>query len=185
MDCSLPNSSVHGISQARVLKWVAIFFFRGSSWPRDWTYISWLADRFFTTEPPGKPIIFGIVVVQSLSHVGLSATPRSVACQASLSFTVSWSLLKSMSIESVMLSNISSSVTPFFSCPQSFPASGFLFFASGGQTLAWVIFRWACSNNRSLWDAVDFSSGCAPCVPDTHPFLDHPWSIVQLVPWWD
>ena len=35
MDCSLPGSSVHGIFQARVLKWVAISFSRGSSQPRD------------------------------------------------------------------------------------------------------------------------------------------------------
>ena len=40
VDCSLPGSSVHGISQARVLEWVAISFSRGSSWPRDWTCIS-------------------------------------------------------------------------------------------------------------------------------------------------
>ena len=35
MDCSLPGSSVHGISQARILEWVAIPFSRGSSQPRD------------------------------------------------------------------------------------------------------------------------------------------------------
>ena len=35
MDCSLPGSSVHSISQARVLEWLAISFSRGSSWPRD------------------------------------------------------------------------------------------------------------------------------------------------------
>ena len=35
MDCSLLGSSVHGISQARILKWVAIPFSRGSSQPRD------------------------------------------------------------------------------------------------------------------------------------------------------
>ena len=46
-----------------------------------------------------------VVVVQSLSHVLVFATPPTFTCQASLSFTVSWSLLKSMSIESVMLSN--------------------------------------------------------------------------------
>ena len=40
MDCSLPGSSVHGISQARILEWVAFPFFRGYSWPRDWTCIS-------------------------------------------------------------------------------------------------------------------------------------------------
>ena len=36
MDCSLPGSSVHGILQARILKWIALPSFRGSSQPRDW-----------------------------------------------------------------------------------------------------------------------------------------------------
>ena len=45
------------------------------------------------------------VVVQSLSHVQLFAIPWTEALQASLSFTISWSWLKYMSIESVMLSN--------------------------------------------------------------------------------
>ena len=45
------------------------------------------------------------VVVQSLRHVRLFATPWTEACQASLSFTISWSLLKLMSTESVMPSN--------------------------------------------------------------------------------
>ena len=40
MDCSSPGSSVHEISQARTLEWVAISFSRGSSWPRDWTCVS-------------------------------------------------------------------------------------------------------------------------------------------------
>ena len=40
MDCSPPGSSVHGILQARILQWVAMPSFRGSSWPRDWTRVS-------------------------------------------------------------------------------------------------------------------------------------------------
>ena len=48
MDCSLPGSSVHGIFQARVLKGVAISFTKGSSWPRNQTRVSCIADRFFT-----------------------------------------------------------------------------------------------------------------------------------------
>ena len=40
IDCSLPGSSVHGISQARILEWVAISFSRGTSRLRDWTHIS-------------------------------------------------------------------------------------------------------------------------------------------------
>ena len=50
------SSSVHGILQARILEWVAIFFSRGSSQPRGWTWISHIAGRFFLpSEPPGKP----------------------------------------------------------------------------------------------------------------------------------
>ena len=40
MDYSLPSSSVHGISRAGILEWVAIFYSRESSWPRDSTCIS-------------------------------------------------------------------------------------------------------------------------------------------------
>ena len=48
MNCSLPGSSVHGIHQARVLEWAAIFFPRGSSRPKTRTRISCIAGRFFT-----------------------------------------------------------------------------------------------------------------------------------------
>ena len=40
MDCSPPGSSVHELLQARILEWVAISFFRGSSRPRDRIHIS-------------------------------------------------------------------------------------------------------------------------------------------------
>ena len=48
MDCSLPDSSVHGIFQARVLEWVAISFSRKSSRPRDRTQVSRIVSRRFT-----------------------------------------------------------------------------------------------------------------------------------------
>ena len=48
MDYSLPESSIHGIFQARVLEWVAISFSRRSSWPRDWTRVSRIAGTRFT-----------------------------------------------------------------------------------------------------------------------------------------
>ena len=54
MDCSSPGSSVHGISHVRILKWVTISFSKGSSQPRDQTWVSCIAGWFFTTEPPGK-----------------------------------------------------------------------------------------------------------------------------------
>ena len=46
MDFSLPDSSVHGILQARILKWAAISFSRGSSQPRDPTWVSCIAGKF-------------------------------------------------------------------------------------------------------------------------------------------
>ena len=48
MDCSPPSSSVHRIFHARILEWVAIPFSRGSSPPRDRTWVSCIAGRFLT-----------------------------------------------------------------------------------------------------------------------------------------
>ena len=48
MDCNPSGSSVHGISQARLLVWVTISS-RGSSRPRDQSQVSWIAGRFFTS----------------------------------------------------------------------------------------------------------------------------------------
>ena len=67
MDRSPPGSTVHGISQARILERAVIFSFRGSSQPRDWTCVfasPALAGRFFTTVPPWK------------LHVTVSDQPR-------------------------------------------------------------------------------------------------------------
>ena len=64
-----------------------------------------------------------VVVVQSLNHFRLFATPRTIPCQASLSLTISQSLLKLMSIESVMHPTIFSSVVAFSSDLQSFAMS--------------------------------------------------------------
>ena len=58
MDCNLPDSTVHGILQARILEWVAVPSSRGSSWPRYRIWVSCIAGRFFTTEPPGKTFSF-------------------------------------------------------------------------------------------------------------------------------
>ena len=62
MDCSLPDSSVHGIIQSRILEWVAISFSRGSSQPRDWTQVSCIRGRCFnlwdTREAGFKPRCF-------------------------------------------------------------------------------------------------------------------------------
>ena len=78
--------------------------------------------------------------VQSLSPVQLLTTPWTAAGQASLSITNSWSLLKLMSITSVMPSNHLMLCHPFSSHLQSFPAWESFpmsqFFTSGGRTSA-------------------------------------------------
>ena len=83
--------------------------------------------------------LFTFSSVQSLSRIQLLATPWTAALQASLSITNSRSLLKLMSIESVMLPTISSSGIAFSFCLQSFPTSGSSpisqFFASDGQSI--------------------------------------------------
>ena len=80
-----------------------------------------------------------VVVVQSLSCVWLFVTPWTEACQASLSFTVSWSLLKPVSIESMMPSNHLILCHPCLLCPQSFPPSESFpmswLFESGSQSI--------------------------------------------------
>ena len=54
VDYSLPGSSVHGISQARILKWVAISFCRASCQPRDWTQVSRIASTLYHLSHQGS-----------------------------------------------------------------------------------------------------------------------------------
>ena len=99
-------------------------FLHKYSWSQGWICLLWL-------------------IVQSPSHVWLFATLWTAVCQASLSFTVFWSLFKLMSIESVMPSNhLILCQRPFSSCPQSFPASG-----SFSKSLLMV---WPIEKNNSL-----------------------------------
>ena len=80
-----------------------------------------------------------VVVVELLSPVGFFAIPWTAARQASLSFTISWSLLKLMSIKLAMPPTMSSSVSLFSACAQSFPVSGSFpmswLFTSGSQSI--------------------------------------------------
>ena len=74
MDCILPNHSVHGILQARIQEWVAISFTRVFE-PVSLYFLHWQADRFFITEPPGKP-------TWQQSHIASSHLLTSVNLQA-------------------------------------------------------------------------------------------------------
>ena len=135
IDSSPPGSAIPRILQARMLEWIAISFSNAWKWK---------------------------VKVKSLCRVWLFATPWTAAHQAppSMGFsrqecwsgvplpspTSSWSLLKFMSTQSLMLST----ATPLSSCPQSGPASGFFpvswLFASSGQILEFQLqhqsFQW-------------------------------------------
>ena len=139
MDCSPPRSAVRGISQARILKWVASSFSSGSSWPRDQTRVSCIAGGFFTTEPPGKPHSLISSVQFSHSVVSNSLRPHELQharppCLSPIPRVHSDSHPSSQWCHPA----ISSSVVPFSSCPQSLPASESFpmsqLFAWGGQS---------------------------------------------------
>ena len=70
MDCSPLCSSVHGILQARVLEWVAIPCSRGSSWPRDWTRDSCIAEDALPSEPHGEPSVPAQMILKRISTGG-------------------------------------------------------------------------------------------------------------------
>ncbi|XDA73904.1 hypothetical protein R6Z07M_004119 [Ovis aries] len=72
MDCDPPDSSVQGISQARILKWIAISSSRGSSRPRDQTHVSCIVGGFFTAESLGKPLTLPTSLYMALLQTLLS-----------------------------------------------------------------------------------------------------------------
>ena len=113
-DYSLPGSSVQGIVQVRILEWVAIPFPRGSSQPRNWTWVSCIAERFFISCSVqfSHSVMSNSLWPHELQHARppcASPTPgvHSNSCPSSR-----WCHLAMLS-----------SVVPFSSCPQSLPAS--------------------------------------------------------------
>ena len=99
--------------------------------------------------------------VQSLSHVWLFVTPWITACQASLSITNSWNSLKLKSIESWCYPAISSSVIPFFSCPQSLQASESFpmnqLFTWGGQSTGVSALASFLPKNTQDWSPLEWT----------------------------
>ena len=102
-----------------------------------WLVEPWTDSKREIEKPPvwKETLLF----LFSRSFMSGPMTRWTAACHASLSFSISWSLLKLMSIVSVVPSAISSSAVPFSSCLQSFPRSESFsvsqFFASGGQRI--------------------------------------------------
>ena len=101
-------------------------------------------------------------VVQLFSRVWLFVTPWTTACQASLSFNISQSLLKLMPSSQWCHPAISSSVIPFSSCLQSFPASGSFpmscLFTSGGQSTGASVSESSLPMNTQDWFPLGLTS---------------------------
>ena len=143
----LPGSSIHRISQAKILKQVGISYSRGSPQPLDRTCIfcvSCIAGGFLTSVLAGKPLFIVdlakytefliskqvMVLLQRLyfesvqfscSVVSDSVIPWTAACQDSLSVNKSRRLLKLMFIELVLPSNCLILCLPLLSLPSVFP----------------------------------------------------------------
>ena len=121
---------------------------QGKQLPSLWSFVSGMVvPGSVLVHQPGSlnPRLLGfmetslVIFAQVLSCVWLFTTPWTAACQASLSITNSWNLPKLMCMSRSCHPTISSSVVPFSSCLQSFPASGSSprrqLFASGGQSI--------------------------------------------------
>ena len=82
-DWSLPGSAAHGIFPGRNTEWVAIFFSRGSTWPRNRTCVSCTAGRFFTVEPPGKPKVQRALFLRHHCHGSPGQPQLTTSCRDS------------------------------------------------------------------------------------------------------
>ena len=143
MERSPPGSSVHGMLQARILEWVAMTSFRGSSWTRDQTHISFISfiGRWVLYHQHHLwSLIWTICCSVTQSCLSDSLWPQRLQhdrlpCSLPSSRVCSNSRPLSQWCHPI----ISSSVIPFSSGLQSFPASGTFpvsqLFASGGQTI--------------------------------------------------
>ena len=117
-----------------------------------------------------------IVVIQSLGQVQLLATPWTAACQASLPFTISWSLLKLMSIESVMPSNHLILCHPLLLLPSILPSLR-VFSNELALCIRWPKY-WSCSFSISSSDEY---LGSISCRTDWFDILAVQWTLKNLL----
>ena len=114
------------------------------------------------------------VVVHSLSHAQLFATPRTTTCQASLSFTISWSLLKLMSTESVIPSNHLIFCHPLFLLPSIFPSIRVLSNESA-LCIRWPKYwSFSISPSSEYSGLISFRIYCPCCPRDSQEFSPAP-----------
>ena len=101
-------------------------------------------------------------VVQLLSHVRIFLTPRAAAHQASLSFAISWSLLKLMSIESMMQSNHLILCHPLLLLPSIFPSIRDTFISKEKLTKVEIFpLEWQLPEVR---DYISFAARSVSCI---------------------
>ena len=98
--------------------------------------LSWGLFHFLYSPAMNLSSLYQFVVVQWLSHVWLFATPRTAACQASLSLTISWNLPKFMFIESVIPSNHLLLFCPLLLLPSILPSIR-VFFSEPALSIRW------------------------------------------------
>ena len=125
MDCSLPGSSVHSIFLGKNTGAGCCSLLQGNFPTQGWNLhllglLDWQANSLPLSYLGSPGYMYQSV--QLLSRVRLSMTPCTAARQASLSITNSWSLLKLMSIESVMPSNHLILCRPLLLLPSVFPS---------------------------------------------------------------
>ena len=113
------------------------------------------------------------VVVQSLSPVRFFVIPRTAARQASLSFTISWSLLKLMSIESVMPSNHLILCCPFLLLPSVFPSIR-VFSNESALHIRWPKY-WSLS--FSISPSSEYSGLITQSKSGLHSFIQFSWGL--------
>ena len=82
MNCSPPGSFVHGILQARVLEWIAVSSFRGSSQPRDQIHVFWI----------GKQILYHWATWEAQDNFNIRYTRYSEKAMAPHSSTLAWQI---------------------------------------------------------------------------------------------
>ena len=127
------------------------------------------------------------VVIQLLSRIQLFATPWTAALQASLSFTVSWVCPNSHPLSWWYHPTISSSVSPFSSCPQLFPESGSFpkiwLFTFGDQGIGSFSFSISPSNEYSRLTSFRMDWFDLPAVEGTLKSLFQHRSLKATILW--
>ena len=91
--CDHMDYIVHGILQARILKWVVVPFSRGSSQPRDWTEVSHIADRFYQLSHQGSSRILEWVAYPFSRELSQPRNQTRVSCIAGGFFT-NWVIVR-------------------------------------------------------------------------------------------